>query len=186
MAWPRDDAKLDRVRARMAERGPRRARRPHARQRPLPLELLVHEGLRHRRLPPRGRAGADRRRAAGGRRRSHRWTSDIRLFRGLRPGRPAARRSARSTSPSTCSASGGSTRIGLELSHGTQTADRMLGEPTVFTQAFFEAFGTASTPRRSSPRPARSRPSRRSSGCDSRTSWPRRRWSTSASGSSRA
>jgi Xaa-Pro aminopeptidase len=31
-------------------------------------------------------------------------------------------------------------RIGLELSQGTQTADRMLGEPTTPTSAFFEAF----------------------------------------------
>ena len=34
-------------------------------------------------------------------------------------------------------------RIGLELSQGTQVADRMVGEPTVFTQPFFEAFGAA-------------------------------------------
>ena len=38
---------------------PRRARRPCARQRPLPDELLGHEGLRRRRLPGRGRADAD-------------------------------------------------------------------------------------------------------------------------------
>ena len=34
-------------------------------------------------------------------------------------------------------------RIGLELSQGTQVPDRMVGEPTVFTQPFFEAFGAA-------------------------------------------
>ncbi len=34
-------------------------------------------------------------------------------------------------------------RIGLELSQGTQAADRMVGEPTVFTQGFFDAFGAA-------------------------------------------
>src|SRR5262249_61183043 len=31
-------------------------------------------------------------------------------------------------------------RVGLELSQGTQIADRMVGEPTVFTSGFFEAF----------------------------------------------
>jgi Xaa-Pro aminopeptidase len=31
-------------------------------------------------------------------------------------------------------------RVGLELSQGTQTADLMVGEPTVFTREFFDAF----------------------------------------------
>ncbi|HTX00368.1 MAG TPA: Xaa-Pro peptidase family protein [Acidimicrobiales bacterium] len=32
-------------------------------------------------------------------------------------------------------------RVGIELSQGVQGADRMAGEPTVFTKAYFEAFG---------------------------------------------
>ena len=50
----------------------RRARRPRARQRPLPDELLGHEGLRRVRLPARGRAGADLPRGVRGGRRAHR------------------------------------------------------------------------------------------------------------------
>jgi Xaa-Pro aminopeptidase len=34
-------------------------------------------------------------------------------------------------------------RIGLELSLGTQASDRMVGEPTTYTQDFFDAFGPA-------------------------------------------
>src|SRR6266511_6454810 len=34
-----------------------------------------------------------------------------------------------------------SRRVGLELSLGTQSADRMAGEPTTFTHEFFHAFG---------------------------------------------
>ena len=35
-------------------------------------------------------------------------------------------------------AAGGYERVGLELSLGTQAADRMVGEPTTFTQAWFD------------------------------------------------
>ena len=45
---------------------PGRTRRPRARQRALPDELLGHEGLRRVRLPARGRAGADHDRGVGG------------------------------------------------------------------------------------------------------------------------
>jgi Xaa-Pro aminopeptidase len=31
-------------------------------------------------------------------------------------------------------------RVGIELSQGSQTCDRMVGEPTVFTQGYFDAF----------------------------------------------
>jgi Xaa-Pro aminopeptidase len=31
-------------------------------------------------------------------------------------------------------------RVGLELSQGTQSADRMVGEPTTWTQPWFDAF----------------------------------------------
>ena len=34
-------------------------------------------------------------------------------------------------------------RIGLELSMGTQATDRMVGEPTTFTKAWFDAFPNA-------------------------------------------
>src|SRR2546430_16344278 len=34
-------------------------------------------------------------------------------------------------------------RVGLELSLGTQASDRMVGEPTTFTRAWFDGFGDA-------------------------------------------
>jgi Xaa-Pro aminopeptidase len=70
------------------------------------------------------------------------WTDDLRLFRGYdeRDPRPpparaldAARDAARSYE-----------RVAVELSLGTQASDRMVGEPTTFTAAWFDAFPGAS------------------------------------------
>ena len=111
------------------------------------------------------------------------WTQDVRLFARLRRARPAAAvlralDAAREAAPPYG-------RVGLELSLGTQASDRMVGEPTTFTKAWFDAFPDAvdATPLLADAR-ARSRPSRRSRGCGSRTRSPRRRWSTSRSASS--
>src|SRR5207237_563903 len=68
----------------------RRARRPRARQRPLPHELLGHEGLRRLRLPARGRAGADHDRGVGGGRRAHCLDGGCAADPWLRPRGPAA------------------------------------------------------------------------------------------------
>ena len=143
MTWPRDDQKLDRVRALLAA---------HA------LDALVV------RAPdnvlylsnywcmkgydivvfPRGGEPTliviepqreDAERVA--------WTKDIRTFRGYDDAdpRPAWAR-AIELARDVCRERG-LERIGLELSQGTQTADRMVGEPTVFTRDFFDAFGKA-------------------------------------------
>ena len=73
----------------------------------------------------------------------HAWTSDIRLFAGYdeRDARPPparaldlARRVVRE---------GGYERVGLELSLGTQAADRMVGEPTTYTKEWFDAWPEA-------------------------------------------
>ena len=133
MSWQRDDAKLDRVRALMAERG---------------LDALVvrapdnvlyltnfwgMKGYDACVFPREGEPTLicleareeDAARTA--------WTRDVRLFRGYDPGDPrpplarVARAGARSGEPSTA-------RVGLELSLGTQAADRMVGEPTTFTR----------------------------------------------------
>ena len=68
------------------------------------------------------------------------WTDDIRLFKGYdeRDPRPPTAR-ALELAQKVCRERG-LERIGLELSQGTQTADRMLGEPTTPTAALFEAF----------------------------------------------
>jgi Xaa-Pro aminopeptidase len=67
------------------------------------------------------------------------WTDEVRFFKGYdeadaRP--PSARvlELARA-------AAGAHGRIGLELSLGTQAADRMVGEPTTYTAEWFRAFG---------------------------------------------
>ena len=68
----------------------RRARRPRSRQRPLPDELLGDEGLRRRRLPGRGRAGADLPRAVARGCRAHGLDERSAALRRLRRARPAA------------------------------------------------------------------------------------------------
>jgi Xaa-Pro aminopeptidase len=67
------------------------------------------------------------------------WTSDVRLFRGYDPAdaRPPIAR-VLDLARDAASAYG---RVGLELSLGTQAADRMVGEPTTFTRDWFAGFG---------------------------------------------
>jgi Xaa-Pro aminopeptidase len=68
------------------------------------------------------------------------WTKDLRLFAGYDasdPRPPAARALDRAVE--VCRERGYE-RIGLELSQGTQAADRMVGEPTTYTAAWFDAF----------------------------------------------
>src|SRR5262245_53543706 len=69
------------------------------------------------------------------------WTEDIRLFPGYdeRDPRPPLVRSTELAA--TVCRERGLERTGLELSLGTQAADRMVGEPTTFTHDFFHAFG---------------------------------------------
>jgi Xaa-Pro aminopeptidase len=69
------------------------------------------------------------------------WTSDIRAFDGYHPDDP---RPPWHRSLDACLAALGerdlSGRVGLELSQGTQGADRMIAEPTVYWHGWFEAF----------------------------------------------
>jgi Xaa-Pro aminopeptidase len=71
------------------------------------------------------------------------WTDDIRLFKGYdeRDPRPPTARAVELAQEVVREA--GYERIGLELSLGTQASDRMVGEPTTYTHAFFHAFGSA-------------------------------------------
>ncbi len=69
------------------------------------------------------------------------WTSDIRPFRfydGRDPRPPTAR--ALDTALLALRERGLDRKVGIELSQGSQICDRMVGEPTVFTQAYFDAF----------------------------------------------
>ena len=143
MSWPRDEVKLDRVRAAMAEHE---------------LDALVvrapdnvlylsnywsMKGYDAVVFPREGEAtliALEPQRDDAAR---TSWTSDIRLFRGYDeedPRPPTARSLALAQQ---VVRDGGFERIGLELSLGTQASDRMVGEPTTYTRDWFEAFGDA-------------------------------------------
>jgi Xaa-Pro aminopeptidase len=66
------------------------------------------------------------------------WTGDVRYVRGYDEGdaRPVLSR----TLDAAVAVARAYGRIGLELSLGTQASDRMVGEPTTFTKAWFDAF----------------------------------------------
>ena len=141
MAWPRDDAKLDRVRALMAERE---------------LDALVvrapdnvlyltnfwgMKGFDACVFPREGEptlvclepSAEDVARTA--------WTQEVRFFGGYdatdpRPPGLRALDLARE-------AASQYERVGLELSLGTQATDRMVGEPTTYPKAWFDAFPDA-------------------------------------------
>ena len=139
MPWPRDDAKLERVRALMAEHE---------------LDALVvrapddvlyltnfwgMKGYDACVFPREGEpvlicleaSEEDAARMA--------WTRDVRFFSGYdeRDPRPPVAR-VLEVAREAASEYG---RVGLELSLGTQASDRMVGEPTTFTAEWFAAFG---------------------------------------------
>jgi len=69
------------------------------------------------------------------------WTTDIRLFKGYeeRDPRPPQYRSL-DVALDVLKQASLTRKIGVELNMGTQSADRMVGEPTTPTQNFFDAF----------------------------------------------
>jgi Xaa-Pro aminopeptidase len=146
VSWPRDDAKLERVRALMGEheldalvvRAPDNV-----------LYLTNFWGMKGYDACVFPREGdpvlialepsaEDAERTA--------WTEDVRLFAGYAPDdpRPPALR-ALDLAHEAASDYG---RVGIELSLGTQASDRMVGEPTTFPKAWFDAFpaGVDATP----------------------------------------
>ncbi|TML84452.1 MAG: hypothetical protein E6G08_17255 [Actinobacteria bacterium] len=141
MSWERDDAKLDRVRRLMAERELDAivARAPDN-----VLYLTNFWGMKGYDAVVFPREGEpvlicleaseeDAARMA--------WTKDVRFFRGYDetdPRPPTAR-----TLDLAREAASAYERVGLELSLGTQASDRMVGEPTTFTEAWFHAFSGA-------------------------------------------
>jgi Xaa-Pro aminopeptidase len=66
------------------------------------------------------------------------WTDDLRFVAGYDPGDP--RPPLARTLDAALEAARGLGSVGLELSLGTQATDRMIGEPTTFTKAWFDAF----------------------------------------------
>jgi Xaa-Pro aminopeptidase len=142
-AWPRDDAKLDRVRSAMAaeELDALVVRAPDN-----VLYLTNYWGMKGYEVAVFPREGEptlclleasleDADRVA--------WTRDWRLFSGYDPDdpRPPYARSAELAAAVVRERGYG--RVGLELSLGTQICDRMVGEPTTYTKAWFDAYPDA-------------------------------------------
>jgi Xaa-Pro aminopeptidase len=141
MPWPRDDAKLERVRALMAEheldalvvRAPDNV-----------LYLTNFWGMKGYDacvFPQDGEPVLICLEASEEDAAHMAWTGDVRLFSGydpIDPRPPTAR--VLDLAREVASEFG---RVGLEFSLGTQAADRMVGEPTTFTRDWFGAFGDA-------------------------------------------
>ena len=141
MSWPRDDAKLDRVRALMADEGLDAivARAPDN-----VLYLTNFWGMKGWDavvFPRKGEptlfcveaSAEDAARMA--------WTPDVRLVDGYLaddPRPPVVR-----TLELVAAHAREHGTIGIELSLGTQASDRMVGEPTTYTKAWFDAFPDA-------------------------------------------
>jgi Xaa-Pro aminopeptidase len=138
VTWPRDEAKLERVRALMAERelDALVVRAPDA-----VLYLTNFWGMKGYDACVFPRAGQpvlicleasaeDAARTA--------WTKDVRLFSGYEatdPRPPGLR--AQEVAVAVAADYG---RVAIELSGGTQASDRMVGEPTTFGRGWFDAF----------------------------------------------
>ncbi len=138
MSWPRDDAKLERSRALMADeeldalvvRAPDNVlyltnfwgmKGFDAAVFPREAEPILIT------IEPSAQDAAD-----------SAWTADVRLVPGYDAAdpRPPALRALETARE----AAREFERVGLELSLGTQATDRMVGEPTTYTKAWFDAF----------------------------------------------
>jgi Xaa-Pro aminopeptidase len=138
MSWPRDDLKLDRVRALMGEhdfdalvvRAPDNVLYLSNFWPMKGYDVVVFPREGDPILIALEASLADAERTA--------WTDDIRLFAGYheQDARPPLTRALELAQEAAREFG----RVGLELSLGTQASDRMVGEPTTYTQAWFEAF----------------------------------------------
>jgi Xaa-Pro dipeptidase len=141
VSWARDDAKLDRVRALMAEhdldalvvRAPDNVLYLSNYWPMKGYDLVVFPREGEPTLIALEPQAEDAARTA--------WTNDIRLFKGYdeRDPRPPPARALELARDAVQARS--FERVGLELALGTQAADRMVGEPTTYTHEFFHAFG---------------------------------------------
>ncbi len=139
--WPRDDVKLERVRALMGERGIDAivARAPDN------VVYLTNfwgmKGYDAVVFPREGEPALICLEASADDAARTAWTDDVRLFAGYHssdPRPPTAR-----VLETAVDAAGEYGTVGVELSLGTQASDRMVGEPTTYTQAWFDAFPDA-------------------------------------------
>jgi Xaa-Pro aminopeptidase len=138
MSWPRDDAKLARVRRLMAEEGLDAivARAPDN------VLYLTNfwpmKGYDAVVFPREGEPALVCLEASADDAARMAWTGDVRLFAGYAPDDP--RPPLARTLDLVRAAARDYGRLGLELSLGTQASDRMVGEPTTFTREWFDAF----------------------------------------------
>src|SRR5689334_6343205 len=141
LSWPRDDAKLEPVRALMGEQD---------------LDALVvrapdnvlyltnfwgMKGFDAAVFPREGEPTLITIEPSAQDAAETAWTHDVRLVPGYDatdPRPPAAR-----ALETACEAARQFGRVGLELSLGTQATDRMVGEPTTYTKAWFDSFPSA-------------------------------------------
>ena len=141
MTWERDDAKLERVRALMAEheldalvvRAPDNV-----------LYLTNFWGMKGYDacvFPRDGEPTLITIEASAEDAERMSWTRDVRFIEGYAPDdpRPVPAR----TLEAAVAAAREYGRVGLELTMGTQATDRMVGEPTTFTKAWFDAWPDA-------------------------------------------
>ncbi|MFL5945448.1 MAG: M24 family metallopeptidase [Gaiellaceae bacterium] len=144
MRWPRDEAKLERVQALMAEED---------------LDALVvrapdnvvylsnfwgMKGYDAVVFPAEGEPTLICLEASADDAARTAWTAEVRLLKGYddRDPRPPTAR----TLDLALEAARPYGRVGLELSLGTQASDRMVGEPTTYTKAWFDSFAMDATP----------------------------------------
>jgi Xaa-Pro aminopeptidase len=140
LSWPRDDTKLERVRALMDERAIDAlvVRAPDN-----VLYLTNFWGMKGYDACVFPRDGdpvlicleASEEDAA-----RTSWTNEVRLFKGYEPSDPRPP-TARVLDLAKAAAAQHGGAVGVELSLGTQASDRMVGEPTTFTRDWFHGFG---------------------------------------------
>jgi Xaa-Pro aminopeptidase len=139
--WPRDDAKLERVRELMAEEE-LDALVVRAPDNVLYLtNLWGMKGYDACVFPREGEPVLITIEASEEDAARTSWAEDVRLIRGYDPGDPRPPLSR--TLDAAVAAARDYERVGLELSLGTQASDRMVGEPTTFTSGWFDAFPEA-------------------------------------------
>ena len=137
MPWPRDDAKLDTVRGLMADQGLDAivARAPDN-----VVYLTGFWGMKGWDavvFPREGEPTLLCLEASADDAARNAWTSDVRLVPGYLPDDPRTPVVRTLELAVACAAEHGT--VGLELSLGTQASDRMVGEPTTYTKAWFDA-----------------------------------------------
>jgi len=143
VSWPRDDAKLDRVRAALADhdldalvvRAPDNVLylTNYWGMKGYELAIFPHEGDPVLVVMEPSLDDAER----------NAWTADHRVVLGYDPADPRPPAARALAHAQEVVRERGYDRVGLELSLGTQASDRMVGEPTTYTKAFFDAFDGA-------------------------------------------